>query len=126
MTTENPLPRYFKLLEEAHAAQRAEDDFDVHSENPTSAAAWKRLCDASDARQVELITYVREHGDAITAALERAPTFEGWFDALEGFGLRCESANEEIRPGDGRALERWLRAAWLMGAAAAKLEEPQR
>lgn len=43
-------------------------------------------------------------------------TFEDWFYGLEGFGIRAERANEDIKPADPIALAKWLKAAWLVGA----------
>lgn len=65
----NPLPEFFELLREAQDTVNECDDFDVHSDNPASAAEFAILCQYKNDAVKALVDYVKTHADAITEAI---------------------------------------------------------
>jgi hypothetical protein len=55
---DSPIPRYYELLHEAHAASAALDDFDLHSEDPVSQARFNALQAINRVRQGALVGFV--------------------------------------------------------------------
>ncbi len=56
--SDNPLPKFWELLEEAHAAGAEVDDFDLDSADPKSVAVWDDLIAAQARRTTALVDYV--------------------------------------------------------------------
>ena len=65
----NPLPRYYELLDAAHAAHQAVDDFDVVSSNPESQRIFRDLVRVSTVAQLALIQHFLEQDVALMVAL---------------------------------------------------------
>jgi hypothetical protein len=53
----NPLPDYYLVLGNAHAASEEVDYSDLRSENPDSVAEFQHLLDESAKSQIELCKY---------------------------------------------------------------------
>ena len=61
----NPLPDYHHLLLDAAAASEAVDRFDLHSDDPESAATFGVLKAQALAATVALLDYCKANDDAI-------------------------------------------------------------
>lgn len=66
--TDDLLPRYYELLNNAQSASDEEDLFDLVSGNAESERIYRILVQASTQAQVELVTYVAAHGAELLAA----------------------------------------------------------
>ena len=69
MADENKRPDYYALLDNAHAASRAADYYDVNSAVPASLKHYQDLCAASGKAQLELVLYVLGNGLALLKQL---------------------------------------------------------
>lgn len=65
----NPLPEYFRLVDEAYDASLRVDEFDLDSENPASRLLWQELLLAQRNASVLLVDYCQQRGPEIIAAL---------------------------------------------------------
>jgi len=62
---DNPLPRFFELLDQAHSSSDEVDAFDLNSNDPKSVSEFGDLVRQETDDINALIDYIKEHGDHI-------------------------------------------------------------